>query len=149
VTLEVRPIADHEVEAAVTILIDGSLSPQDERPTMLSLYHDAIDRSRREGGEVLVAVEGQDVIGVCQLLVFTHLQHAGSPCAELESVHVRADRRSRGVGAAMLAEAERRATDRGCYRIQLTSRIVRTDAHRFYLANGYEASHLGFKKSLG
>jgi hypothetical protein len=32
--------------------------------------------------------------------------------------------------------------------MQLTSRNVRTDAHRFYLANGFIDTSHGFKKSL-
>ena len=42
--------------------------------------------------------------------------------------------------------AEDLARERGCYRIQLTSRNVREDAHRFYLANGYGQTSQGFKK---
>ena len=49
----------------------------------------------------------------------------------------------------MLKSADLFATNRGCYRIQLTSRKVRHDAHRFYLDNGYELTSEGFKKSLG
>jgi GNAT superfamily N-acetyltransferase len=148
VSLEVRPIAGDELAAAVAILVAGSLAPEDERPGDPAAYERALGNIRREGHDVLVALDAGDVVGVCQLLVFTHLQHAGRRCAEIESVHVREDRRSLGIGSALLAEAERRAAAAGCYRIQLTSRIVRADAHRFYVANGYEQSHLGFKKAL-
>jgi GNAT superfamily N-acetyltransferase len=98
---------------------------------------------------VLVACAGDEVVGVCQVMVFPHFQHTGGWCAELESVHVRNDMRSRGIGATMLAAAEALALDRGCYRIQLTSRSVRHEAHRFYLSNGYELTSQGFKKPLG
>jgi GNAT superfamily N-acetyltransferase len=66
----------------------------------------------------------------------------------VESVHVRDDWRSRGVGAALLVAAEAIARREGCYRMQLTSRHVRNDAHRFYEANGYVATSQGFKKLL-
>jgi GNAT superfamily N-acetyltransferase len=95
---------------------------------------------------VLVAVDDGDVVGVCQVLIFQHFQHAGGWCCEIESVHVRADRRSQGIGGALLDTAEAFAHERGCYRIQLTSNIVRSDAHRFYVAHGYSATHQGFKK---
>ena len=36
----------------------------------------------------------------------------------------------------------------GCYRVQLTSNEVRTDAHRFYAREGFVASHEGFKLAL-
>jgi hypothetical protein len=32
--------------------------------------------------------------------------------------------------------------------VQLTSRNVREDAHRFYVANGFEQTSQGFKKTL-
>jgi GNAT superfamily N-acetyltransferase len=63
-------------------------------------------------------------------------------------VHVRGDQRSRGVGALLLDAAEQLAREHGCYRIQLTSRNVREDAHRFYRGQGYEQSSQGFKKVL-
>ena len=83
-----------------------------------------------------------------QLLVFRHLQHRGGLCAELESVHVREDHRSRGIGAALVSAAEDLARERGCYRVQLTSNNARHDAHRFYETHGYTATHQGFKKLL-
>ncbi len=85
---------------------------------------------------------------MCQVIVFTHLQHRGAKCAEVESVHVRADLRSRGFGEQLMRAAESWARDRGCYRLQLTSNVARHDAHRFYERMGYSASHKGFKKSL-
>jgi GNAT superfamily N-acetyltransferase len=54
--------------------------------------------------------------------------------------------RSRGIGAQILHAAEELARQRDCYRIQLTSRNVREDAHRFYLTNGYRQTSQGFKK---
>jgi GNAT superfamily N-acetyltransferase len=48
----------------------------------------------------------------------------------------------------LLERAEALAREQGCYRIQLTSRVVREDAHRFYEAHGYVPSHRGFKKLL-
>ena len=88
-------------------------------------------------------------IGVVELMILPHFQHAGGWCAELESFFVRPDRRSQGVGAALLAAAEERAVRAGCYRIQLTSRNVRTDAHRFYRRHGFDQGSQGFKKPLG
>ncbi len=87
------------------------------------------EETRRQRGDVLVAELDGDVVGVCQVIIFQHFQHAGGWCAEIESVHVRGDRRSQGIGAAMLHAAEELAKVRHCYRIQLTSRNVREDAH--------------------
>jgi GNAT superfamily N-acetyltransferase len=108
----------------------------------------AVEETRRRRGEVLVALLNDDVVGVCQVMVFPHFQHTGGWCCELESVHVRSDIRGHGVGAQLLAAAEELARREGCYRIQLTSHKVRRDAHRFYERQGFEATSQGFKKLL-
>ena len=137
-----------DVSTAVSLLIDGTLTPDAERPADEDDYWSAVLETRERGGEMLVAdVEGE-VVGICQVMILRHFQHTGGRCAEIESVHVRRDLRSRGIGAALLVEAEGIARRAHCYRIQLTSRNVRTDAHRFYTANGYEQNSQGFKKLL-
>ena len=142
----VRPIRYEDVAAAIELLRGGSLMPEFEDVSKVDDYWAAVEATRRQRGDVLVAEVEGDVVGVCQVIIFQHFQHAGGWCCEIESVHVRSDVRSRGVGAALLAAADDLARARGCYRIQLTSRNVREDAHRFYLANGYGQTSQGFKK---
>ncbi len=146
--LEVRGIERGEVAAAVAIINEGTLSPGDEHPEREDEYWAAVVEVRERRGDVLVAVDDGVVVGVCQVIVFRHFQHTGGWCAELESVYVRADRRGQRIGAAMLEVAESLARAAGCYRVQLTSRNVRVDAHRFYVAHGYEQAAQGFRKSL-
>lgn len=124
------------------------MAPEGEDERDVDAYWRAVEETRRRRGEVLVAEVDGEVVAVCQVLIFPHFQHTGGWCCELESVHVRSDRRAQGIGAMLLARAEVIAREQGCYRIQLTSRNVREDAHRFYAANGYVASHQGFKKFL-
>ena len=142
----VRPIDYEDVATAVELLMGGSLTPEFEDITKVKNYWAAVEETRRQRGDVVVADVDGDVVAVCQVIVFQHFQHAGGWCCEIESVHVRSVMRSRGIGAQLLAAAEALAQERGCYRIQLTSRNVREDAHRFYLANGYEQTSQGFKK---
>jgi GNAT superfamily N-acetyltransferase len=142
----VRPIAYDDVAAAVALLRGGSLMPEFEDPSRVDDYWSAVEETRRQRGDVIVAEVDGDVVGVCQVIIFQHFQHAGAWCCEIESVHVRSDMRSRGIGASLLVAAEGLARDRDCYRIQLTSRNVREDAHRFYIANGYGQTSQGFKK---
>ena len=144
----IRPIAYEDLAFAVAILQEGSLTPEYEEPARVDAYWQAVKDTRSNGGDVLVAEVDGDVVGVCQVIIFTHFQHAGQPCCELESVHVRRDHRSQGIGTKMLAHAEGIARKAGCHRVQLTSRNVRVDAHRFYLAQGFEQTSQGFKKSL-
>lgn len=142
----IRPIEHGDVGDAVNVIIGGSTRPESERPGEIDAYWAAVLETRTRRGDVLVAVLGDDVVGICQVLIFQHFQHVGGWCCEIESVHVRADHRSQGIGGALLDAAEALAQERGCYRVQLTSNSVRTDAHRFYSAHGYSATHQGFKK---
>lgn len=115
----------------------------------LSPYEDALrEIARDHRNAMLVAELDGVVVGMCQVIIFRHLQSGGGLCAELESVHVDTTLRSRGVGRALLDAALDRARAAGCYRVQLTSNKRRTDAHRFYLTNGFTASHEGFKRDL-
>jgi GNAT superfamily N-acetyltransferase len=148
VSFTIRPLELDDVAQASLVVQGGSLSPEAENEHSVQAYWRAAEETRRRRGDVLIADADGEVVGVVQVLVFPHFQHTGGWCCELESVHVRGDWRSRGVGAALLAAAEVIARREGCYRMQLTSRNVRTDAHRFYEANGYVAMSQGFKKLL-
>jgi GNAT superfamily N-acetyltransferase len=56
--------------------------------------------------------------------------------------------RSRGVGTALLAELERRAAACGCRVIELDSGHQRTDAHRFYLREGFADVSRHFRREV-
>jgi GNAT superfamily N-acetyltransferase len=144
----IRPIEYGDVAAAIELLRGGSLVADYEDITRIDDYWSAVVETRAQRGDVLVAEADDQVVGVCQVLIFQHFQHAGGWCCEVESVHVRGDMRSRGIGSLLLAAVEDIARARGCYRVQLTSRNVREDAHRFYLANGFGQTSQGFKKFL-
>jgi GNAT superfamily N-acetyltransferase len=144
----VRPAADQDLERIVELLDLGSLAEGKEDGGHLSPYRAALAEITRGPGGVLVAEVRGQVVGVCQLIVFRHLQAQGSLCAEIESVHVHPDQRGRGVGHVLMAAAIERARALGCYRVQLTSNAARGDAHRFYEALGFAASHRGFKLAL-
>ncbi|HEU4412032.1 MAG TPA: GNAT family N-acetyltransferase [Polyangiaceae bacterium] len=56
--------------------------------------------------------------------------------------------RSKGVGAALLGEVERRARAAGCSELDLDSGVQRHDAHRFYMRERMLISSYHFRKSL-
>jgi GNAT superfamily N-acetyltransferase len=142
----VRSIAYHDVAAAIELLRGGSLALEYEDGSRIDDYWSAVLETRARRGDVLVAELDGAVVGVLQVIIFQHFQYAGGWCCEIESVHVGANVRSQGIGAALLAAAEELARACGCYRIQLTSRNVREEAHRFYRANGFDQTSQGFKK---
>lgn len=144
----VRPARHDDVAEFVAILIGGSLNPSAESHDDLDAYWRAVLDVRKKDGEVFVADEDGTVVGVCQVVVFRNIGNRGQRVAEIENVHVRSDRRSRGIGEQLISACEARAAAMDCHRVQLTSNVERVDAHRFYDRLGYAASHKGFKKSL-
>jgi GNAT superfamily N-acetyltransferase len=63
-------------------------------------------------------------------------------------VRVASDLRGQGIGRQMIEWAVERCRERGCRMAQLTSKLDRTDAHRFYERMGWNKSHAGFKLPL-
>jgi GNAT superfamily N-acetyltransferase len=52
--------------------------------------------------------------------------------------------RSAGIGAELLAAAERWARSRSCQRLVVATRITRERAHRFYAREGFEVSKASY-----
>jgi GNAT superfamily N-acetyltransferase len=102
-------------------------------------------RTEEEGG---VGKSNEQVIGVLQLTYIPNLTLRGTKRCLIEGVRVSASLRGQGVGRLLFLEAERRAKDRGCKLMQLTTNKQRTDAQRFYEQMGYKATHIGYKKAL-
>jgi GNAT superfamily N-acetyltransferase len=107
---------------------------------------EAIDED--PNNELVVAAADGEVVATCQLTFTPSLSRRGALRMTIEAVRVRADRRGRGTGAAMMAWALDRARARGCALAQLTTDKRRTDAHRFYTRLGFTASHEGLKLPL-
>ena len=149
--LVVRVAGDGDLGRIVELLRLGSVpggAPSPEDSDDLAPYLAALHEIARGDGAVLVGELDGVVVGVCQFIVFRHLQARGGRCGEIESVHVHPDHRGAGIGAALLRAAIERARDLGCYRVQLTSNTARPDAHRFYERLGLVPSHVGFKLVL-
>jgi GNAT superfamily N-acetyltransferase len=141
----VRDATEADLARLVELLAHGSLIEGKEDSSDLAPYRAALAEIMGGPGGVLVAETGGEVVGVCQIIVFRHLQSRGGLCAEIESVHVHPDYRGRGIGGVLMGAAVARAREFGCYRVQLTSNKARPDAHRFYERLGFDASHQGFK----
>jgi len=94
---------------------------------------------------LVATVDGALAGTVDLLLVRPSLTHGGRPWAAVENVVTDRRFRRRGVGRALMEEAARRSREAGCHRLQLLSRVQRTQAHAFYRAIGMEASAQGFR----
>ncbi len=93
---------------------------------------EALDRNLRA---VLVACSNGAVIGWIDVGEVHHLQSGAY--AEIGGLVVSDACRSKGIGAQLVASAERWACDRGLNRMVVRSQLAREAAHRFYLREGY------------
>lgn len=137
-----------DVPAVVALLADDVLGHGRESAD-LAPYLAAFDAMQDEGGNRLIVAEQDGRVVACyQLTLISGLSLTAARRAQVEGVRVAADLRGRGLGAALMADAEARARAAGCQLIQLTTNATRTDAHRFYARLGFTPSHIGFKKPL-
>jgi GNAT superfamily N-acetyltransferase len=145
----IRLASAADIPRLIELLQLGAIDPAKEDPSRLDDYGAALAEINADGrGGVLVAELDGVVVGMVQVIVFRHLQERGRLCAELESMHVHPEHRSHGLGALLVDAAVAHARATGCYRVQLTSNRSRSDAHRFYERNGFDPSHVGFKRRL-
>jgi GNAT superfamily N-acetyltransferase len=99
-----------------------------------------LERLVRSGARALVATSGGDVIGLATVHLRSMINHE-APLAQLTLLVVDEERRSQGVGRALVEEAEAWARAQGCRRIIVTTALHRTGAHAFYERIGY--AHTG------
>jgi len=104
--------------------------------------------ARSPDNRLFVVLDGDVVVGTFQLTFIPNLTGRGALRVKVESVKVKAARRSQGIGARMMAFAEAEAKARGAAMLELSSNKARKDAHRFYERIGFARSHEGFKKKL-
>lgn len=101
---------------------------------------DAIDS---DSSNVLIAVAGGRVVGICTAYLDILSVRYGLRCW-VEDLAVDPGQRSLGIGSALLAAAREWAAGRGASHLELDSAAARTDAHRFYEREGAHDPSLSF-----
>jgi GNAT superfamily N-acetyltransferase len=96
----------------------------------------------------LVAEREGKVLGMVGLS-FERSYGSDDGCVRIRAFVVGAEHRGKGVGRTLISAAEDWARRRGATNVMLTAHKRRTDAHRFYLSMGYEATGYRFYKALG
>lgn len=95
---------------------------------------------------LLAEMDGR-VVG-CLTTSMTLVLHRPAPVGRISLMVVDEAFRSQGIGAQMVAAAERMLADKGCQLVEVTSNLRRTDAHRFWERNGYERTSARFAKQV-
>jgi len=88
---------------------------------------------------IYVALIQGEIVGTFALLVMDNLAHNGAPSGIVEDVAVRRKWQGKGIGKQMMEYSMQRCKEAGCYKMVLSSNVIRESAHTFY-------ETLGFKK---
>jgi GNAT superfamily N-acetyltransferase len=92
---------------------------------------------------VLVADDAGTLVGICTVYQDLHSVRYGYR-AWVEDLAVDPERRSEGIGKALLDAAKAWARERGAVHLELDSALAREDAHRFYEREGSEYKSFSF-----
>ncbi len=146
-----RRASTEDVDALAELLADdpfsasrGDVAAASDRQVYLHALQEIL---REPSNELLIGVDTTGVpVAMMQLTRIPGMGRRGTTRLLIEAVHVRTDRRSSGIGGAMMRWATgQAAASLGVGLVELTSDAARADAHRFYERLGFAPSHVGFK----
>lgn len=95
----------------------------------------------------LVAEDAGEVIGFLSCHGQYLLHHMGK-VFEIQELYVEEKHRSKKAGQLLIERLEAILKEQGYKFLEVASNIKRTDAHRFYLKNGFGQTHYRFTKTL-
>jgi GNAT superfamily N-acetyltransferase len=149
--LAIRRATRADLPAIIALLADDILGAQRESVSdpPAPVYLAAFERIESDPLTLLLVAELDGaVVGTAQVHILHNLGRQGSTRAQVEAVRIGAAWRSRGLGRQLMEWIAEYARAHGARLIQLTTDKSRPDAHRFYRALGYEATHEGMKLPL-
>jgi GNAT superfamily N-acetyltransferase len=145
----IREAVRADLPAIIGLLADDMLGKARDFAVVDDAYERAFAAIQADPRNMLaVADDAGEVVACMQITYIPGLGRHGAERSLIEAVRVRSDRRGRGIGSQLTTWAIDQARSRGCGLVQLTSDKSRTDAHRFYAALGFVASHEGMKLIL-
>ena len=142
-TVEIRDALDGDAEALAPLmeqLMHRPCTPEQIRSRLSRLATTGADR-------VMVAVLNGRVVGVAGV-TYAWLFHLDTPTARLMSVVVDESCRGQGIGRRLIEASVEQDRAWGCDRLELTSRLERSDAHSFYETVGFEQTSKKFQMPL-
>ena len=147
--LSVRPAEAADESAALDLLEElfappAARAPGYRRERAAAAFGGAL---ASPDADVLLAVEDGRAVGLASVYVDLVSMRFGRRCW-VEDLVVTASARSRGVGRRLLEAATEWARARRCTHLGLVSATARTDAHRFYVANGMSAAAQHFTRAV-
>jgi GNAT superfamily N-acetyltransferase len=115
----------------------------DEERAQLALAEAIVDPH----AAVLIAEDAGELVGLCTAYLELNSVRYGQRCW-VEDLAVDPERRSQGIGGALLDAAQDWARDSGATHFELDSGLARKDAHRFYDRRGEPAKGFSYSWPL-
>jgi len=141
--LSIRRLTTDDAEAAAELCsqLGYPSSPDDLRKRI-------DERSRSTDSVALAAIMDGQIVGWIDAFIEQHLQSA--PSVVIGGLVVRDSTRGLGIGKRLCLEIEEWGRSKSIPLLRVRSQIVREDAHRFYLREGYRKvkTSLVFEKPL-
>lgn len=137
-------LAEESDEASVYELVTALMAVSLDQKS----FHDVFVQNLRDDNVLYYVVERDGfVIGFASLHIEPQLHHAGL-VGEMQELIVHETVRDKGIGAQLVSRLEQEAEKRGCVSIEVTTKIFRVDAQRFYEQVGFKRTHENFTKNL-
>nr|WP_294847692.1 GNAT family N-acetyltransferase [uncultured Sphingomonas sp.] len=139
----------YEMNVTIRDAVDGDCERLVElgHPIAIDYVRPNLAKLVKLGLTPLVADVDGLIVGLCVPSIMQTL-HRETPVGRISTMVVSDDRRSQGIGALLVAEAERRLIGQGCALIEVTSNEARARAHNFWRAQGYEHTSKRFAKKV-
>lgn len=137
-----------DLSAIVSLLKDDVLGQGREQDDLAPYQSRFREITEDPNNMLIVGSLGERIVACYQLTLIPGFTLNAMRRAEIEGVRVASDLRGTGIGEKLIADAEARARAAGAGLLQLAMNRTRDQARRFYQQNGFEPSHIGFKKYL-
>ena len=146
--LNFREAKEIDIKNLVKMLADDELGAnrEDVSETLNNRYIEAFQSIEKDSNNELTVVESSgELFGMLQLTFIPYLTHTGTWHCLIEGVRIAKTHQGKGLGSKFINWAIKRAKEKNCGIVQLTSDKQRPDAIRFYESLGFEATHEGLK----
>jgi ribosomal protein S18 acetylase RimI-like enzyme len=140
----IRPANEADLEAVLGLYAQPGYD--DGRMLSIADARKMLERFRSYPDYTLYIAEFDgSIVGTFALLIMDNFGHLGTPSAVVEGVVVAPHMQSLGIGQIMMDFARDRSTEKGCYKVVLSSNVKRERAHAFYERLGYQIYGYSFR----
>ncbi len=145
-SFEIRPALAEDLPSILALYKDAF---QDEKtvtpPQALAIFE---TMKRYPSYTLYVATIQNRITGTFALLIMENLGHNGAKSAVVEDIAVASPVQGQGIGKRMMQFAMDRCREAGCYKLTLSSNLIREKTHAFYESLGFRKHGFSFWADL-